>query len=626
VADLDPTAVQQALSLVSGLGSRALQAVTGYDVASSRFRDASGRFQTASSVASGAFQGAANKIGSGGRSLAGSIEHVGATLHNITSGPLPSAEQAMDAVGAAIGSGITSASEKAAGALSKLGPEGAAAGAAIEGLGAVAAATVGTLTGLMGTAIEVTERATMLREALSGLAGGSAAGAAAGQQIQGLVDALPFAREQTQRWATSLLQVGESGDQLAAHVRAIAAAQALTAVTGGQGGAAAQQLFTRLAMGGKATESFMKQVHEGGRVSSKILAEMGLNIADLGGELAVSKMNAQQFGDAVSRALQKRGAGALDAMAGSFPAILQKAREGVLSLFDGLGKPVEGFMGAVKGLFGEFSKGGVAINVLKPIATSVLTTLFRWGTLATNAIHKGFLYVVVGALTAYIALRPVLDAIKRFASSAEFLTGLKVGLVLLAAPLVVLAVAFGVVASVVLIVIGVIGAVAGAVVAAVGAFANFVGSIVGAFSDAYTAATGAGGSIVDGLVAGVVAGAGRFVEALSGLASSGLAKFKGMFGIASPAKVMIEHGDKNIAGGLAIGVDHGSDKVDASMARLGAGGPGTPAGGGAGAAAGVVIQGDVNFNYSGPAEESEPFFEKARHFLASLRREAPVPT
>jgi hypothetical protein len=491
-------------------------------------------------------------------------------------------------------------------ALSKMGPYGQAAAVAIGVVGMAVEATVGRLKEWGQTAIEVVERASLLRAAFTGLAGGAAQGAAAGKLVEGLVDTLPFAKQQTEAWATSLLEVGEAGATLAAHVRAIAAAQALTAVTGGQGGAAAQELFTKLALGGKATESFMKQVHEGGKPAAKILAKMGLNIRDLGGEAAVAKMNAQQFGDAVTKALQARGAPALAVMMNSWPNILEKAREGMMSIFGGLTGPVEGFMGEVRKLFSEFSKGGVAVNLLKPIVTAVFGALFRWGTMAINAIHRGFLLLVIGGLQLYIAMRPAIDAFGKILAYVPVWAILKV-----------------ILGSIVGIVLAFVGPFLAAA-AAVGLLIAAIGAAVAYFSTLADDAMDAGGSIVNGLVQGVTGAAGQFMDALSGLASKGLAAFKGIFGIASPSKVMLEHGEKNIAGATASGIDRGADKVDASMAKLG----GSPQGG-AGARGegngGVNIYGDIHVSING-AEGPASAWDEFVANLHALRGEAPQPT
>ena len=513
-------------------------------------------------TATGAIKNGFSKAAEGVRAFGGALE-------SIASGPLPSASSAMSAVGSAMGGALTSGAHTAATALSELGPEGAAAGAALEGLAAVAAATVGVLTTLMGTAIEVSERIALVRESLAGLAGGAAEGAAAGRMISSLADKLPFARSQTQAWAASLLGVGEAGETLAAHVRAIAAAQALTAVTGGQGGAAAQKMFTMLAMGGKATETFMKSVHEGGKSASKILAQMGLNIKDLGGEAAVAKMNASQFGDAVTKALERRGAGALEEMSNSWPDIMSKARTGFLSLFDGLGPAVKPFMGAVKSLFGEFNKGGVAINILKPIVTTVLSTLFSWGTKALNAIHKGFLYVVIGALMAYIAMRPAIDAVKRFATSATMLQGLRVILVGVAIVAGLMALPFILAGVAALLFVAAVAAV-GAAVTYIAGFASQAISALGAW---VSGAASAAADFVSGLVQGIAAGAGAVADAVSNLASGALGAFRSVFSMHSPSRVLMEHGEDDMAGAVATGVDKGAPKVDAAMEGLGGGRP-----------------------------------------------------
>jgi hypothetical protein len=87
---------------------------------------------------------------------------------------------------------------------------------------------------------------------------------------------------------------------------------------------------------------------------------------------------------------------------------------------------------------------------------------------------------------------------------------------------------------------------------------------------------------VAGLVQGIQAGAGAVIAAVSGLASSALGAFKGALGIHSPSKVMLEHGEDNIAGATATGVDKGAPKVQDAMARLGDGEKGTGSGKGRG--------------------------------------------
>ncbi|HVE13958.1 MAG TPA: hypothetical protein VNI01_11225 [Elusimicrobiota bacterium] len=504
-------------------------------------------------------------------------------------------------------------------ALKAMGPEGMAVAAALAVLTAAISATIGTMVAFGSKAIEMTERARALREAFAGLAGGAAGGKAV-QDMLGHLN-LPFAGSQVNAWAATLTAAGVKGRQLEAEIKAIAAAQASGAVFGKQWGSAAEDFFRKMGEGGREADDLVKRIQGGGK-GVEALKAMGLNIEDLGGQMAVSKMKANELTAAVTKALQVKGAGSLAALGDTWDVIKMKAMAGLNSIFGGLTGakgPVETFMGAVKSLFSEFNKGSVLVSALRPIVTVVFTKLFEWGTLALNAIHKGFLMVTIAALTAYIYMRPLLVWIAQFVSSANLLRGVAIIFALLAVPWVVLAAAMLVVTVVIGAVIGVVAALAAAFVYVVGAIAGFVASIGSAFADAYAAATGAGWSIVDGLVAGVMAGAGRFAEAMRGMAATGLSAFEGLFRIGSPSKVMLEHGQKNIAeDALATGIDKGADKVDASMGRLGGGTkPGAKGGDRDGGG-----EKHYHFHYAGPADQADDFFDRAAMWLLQLEREA----
>lgn len=466
---------------------------------------------------------------------------------------------------------------KLAGFLSQLGPYGMAAAVAVSVLSAVVDKTVGSMVAMAAKAIEVNEHLGLMSARFAALAGSAAGGRAVSAMVQTLSGQLPFATAQIEQWAAALQRAGLEGKSLEAATRAVAAAAAINP----EGGAnAATGLFQKLNSGGEEAKKQIAAIAAQSRKGVGPLHDMGLELSDLGGKAKVAKMTAQQLTTAIEAALATKGKDPLAAMGGSWDVILMKAHEGFASLFDALAPAVGPFMASVKSLFGEFSKGGVAINVLKPIITAVFTKLFEWAKIAFDAIHKGFLYMVIGGLTAYIAMRPILKAIADIATSANMLRGAALIFALMALPFVVMAAVMLVVVAIIGVVVGVVLALAAAFVYVVGAVAGFVASLGSAFADAYSAATGAGGSIVDGLIAGVTAGAGAFMAAISGLASQGLAAFKGIFGIASPSKVMLEHGEDNIAGATATGIDKGADKVDASMAKLGTGPKGGPTKGG----------------------------------------------
>jgi hypothetical protein len=553
--------------------------------------------------------------------LTSAIAGVGTAAIALASGPIPTATQAGQQLGQALGGALTDAADKAAAALSELGPEGEAAGKALQVVAAVAAATIGTLSTLMGLAVDVTQRVGLMGDRFAALAGSAAGGAAVTAMVDRLSKTLPFATAEIQGWSQALMAAGLQGPQLEASIKAIASASALM---GQQGAAAAENLLKKLAEGGEGAKKILEQIQKGGGKSNKLLADMGLNTKDLAAAMGLSEeafskatLSADQMNAAISKALQKKGSGPLDDM-DTLPSILQKAREGFLSLFGDLGPAVKPFMAQIKSLFGEFSKGGTAIKILKPIITSVFTTLFSWATAAAHAIHAGFLMIVIGALKAYIAIKPIIDRIKQLASMSTLITGLKVVFYALAAATLIAAAPF-----LILIAGGIafgvaLAAVGAAITYVAGVIVNFVSGAASALSSWVSGAAGAASNFIAGLVSGIVNGGAAVVDAVKGLASSALGAFTGALGIHSPSTIMLEHGEENIAGAAASGIDKGSAKVDDAMARMGSGEPGASKSSGKSGSTG----GEVHYHYTGPVENFPVFREHMIRFLEETRAES----
>lgn len=551
-------------------------------------------WQKATSAAKGLAGNGLEKLKSGA-SLASPALKTLAGASAIVGNALQTSSGAVGAFGAAVGGAAMSGAAKLSGELAKLGPEGEAAGIAIQAMAAAFAATIGTLTTLMGLAIEVTQHIDLMKARFEALAGSASGGAAVTAEVNKLANALPFAKAQVESWAQSLVAAGVKGKQLEDDIKAIASA---TALMGDSGGAAAETLFKRLGEGGPAADSLVKELQKGSRRADKMLKEMGLSIADLGGKAALSKMNAEQLHAALAKALSKKGKGPLDDLALTFPVLLQKVREGFLSLFDKLGNSVKPFMKAIKSLFAEFSKGGGVINALKPIVTSVLSTAFAWATKAVDAIHgivkwllnsgkaSGYFAGALGvlksgwkALVAIFgvvrdALKPIVGVLKEIFSNATVLDGIKTIFKVIAAVIVVVAVVLGTLAAAFATLIGIVGAVVGAIAGAVAALASFAGEAVSAGAD-----------FVSGLIGGITGGAGALIDAVKGLASSALGAFKATLGIASPSKVMMAMGG-HVAAGAAEGIDRGAPHVADRAANMGKAIAGAAAGGAKGGAPG----------------------------------------
>jgi hypothetical protein len=505
------------------------------------------------------------KLAGGGKGIAG----IGAALQKLSPQADAAANglnQGRNALGqfTAAGTGAQGMLGQLGGGLSSLGPYGIAAAAALAVLTAALTIAVGAMLAGAATAIMVTQHLAMMRAGFGALAGSEAGGAAVTAMVERLGQSLPFATTQVAQWAASLQAAGVSADKLESRIKAVAAATALTQLAGGGGGAAATAMFKRLAEGGAAAQTLLADVAKGGKKSASALAEMGLRVEDLGGQAAVAKMTAGQLSDALAKALTKKGAGPLATMGLDLDVIAGKAKEGLLSLFDKLGPSVEPFMAAVKSLFGEFSKGGSVVAVLKPIVTTVFTALFAWGTRALTAIRAGLLQVIIWGLQAYIALHPMLMRLKEFMTSATFITGLKTAFVLLAIVVGLAALPFIMMAVTTAIAIVALTAVVAAIVWVVGAIVGFVSDSVGALSGWASSAADAAGNFISGLVDGIVGGIGSVISAVTGLGGSMKSALFSALGIHSPSKIAIEAAT-NVTDTTSDYLDKGSAKVQTSI-------------------------------------------------------------
>lgn len=544
--------------------------------------------------------------------------------------------------------------QQVAGILGRVPPHIAAIIIGFVALTAVVTVTTAALYKMAAAALEVVAMRNQLLATFGALGGGGASGAKTLAIVEKLGVALPFATEKIAEWATGLQQAGLQGRALESAIKAVAAAEAL--IKGG--GQAAQELLKTLALGGPAAMQLIATIKRGGPEARSQLAAMGLRVEDLAAALGMTveqfkraNLSAKQMAEAVEKALARKAAGPLADLMLTFPVLIQKVREGFLSLFDRLGPAVRPFMRAVKELFSNFFRGGAVINALKPIVTAVLTTLFALATKAVKAITaivaalssaKKGTSVFSGALAVFKAawssvvtavqlvlkvLAPVIAAVRQFLASE---TGLKVLRAVFTGIAIALLIVIAIVGALVALVVGAVALLAlpfivagAAIVALISVVAELVSWVSGALSGIASAAWEAASGFIQGLVNGISAGASAVIAAVTSLANGALDAFKGIFGIRSPSRVMLEHGEENIAGAAATGVEKGADKFDASMQRLSPDGAGGKGGGkkGEGSGGPTFIFTNCNFGDSSEAVIRDVISKR----WAEMAREAPEP-
>ena len=508
-------------------------------------------------------------------------------LRDMLGGEMASRLAALREVGGPVGVAAGAFSNLTA-IVGRLGPYGAAAAIGVKVLTYAVTAATAALAGMAAAAISVTAQRAKLMATFSALSFGAVGGARTLAIVERLGVALPFATSEIAQWAIELQKAGFQGRALESALRAVAAAESL--IPGGA--AAAQQLLTTLAMGGPAAAQLIATLKRGGPEARSQLADMGLRVQDLALALNMTTqqfgratLSARQMAEAVERALARKAMGPLADLMLTFPVLLTKVKEGFLSLFDKLGPSVRAFMGAVKGIFDQFGRGGSAIKTLKPIVMGIMVPLFSIMTSITKVAGQ-MLGPMLGPLASIArSMAPLLAELAKFLQTKEGIDAIKQAFRFAASA-----------AAAIAVVMGVLGAAVGAVIAVVVGtwYVLFVAPIqaaieaIGALIDAFSGvgdslsnfgsqAMAAGTSFVQGLIGGITSGAGALVAAVQGLASSALGAFKGVLGIASPSKVMAEMGGHTVDG-FAQGVDASAGKAQASMDAMV-----TPSGGKGGA-------------------------------------------
>ncbi len=526
---------------------------------------------------------------------------------------------------------------KAQQALAKLGPAGVAAAAAFAVVVIAVTAVIGAFVKLAAAAIAVSQQ----RDALANTFAALSTGAETGEQLVAAMDdvahALPFTEARVNAWAKALMGAGLEGEVLADRVRGIASA---TALMGDEGGAAAENLFKKLASGGQAAEEISKAIKAGGGEAAEQLAKMGIRSADLAKALGTTPdkmktmtVTAAQLGDALQKALIEKGAGSLEAMSLTWESITGKLGDAWDDMFKGLGDSVQPFMAAVKDLFAEFAIGSTAQVTTKELLTAVFTEVFAVATKVVNFIHKGFLMVEIAAFKVATAMLPIVRIIMAIASNAMVLDGLffilkTIGVLVLAiaAPLFAVTAAFWAVGTVVF---AVLSAIVGAILWCVGDTVRAFGVMTSTISNWASSAWAAGTNWVMGIVGSITGGVGMVVDAVKNLASSAMSAFTGFFKIHSPSQLMADTAI-HIPGGAVEGIEAGTGDVEGAMEEMSTAGMGGASKGFAKSAAGASSSGDGGINvvvhYNGTREDFPDFESRVADLFERLRGLAPRTT
>lgn len=344
---------------------------------------------------------------------------------------------------------------------------------------------------------------------------------------------------------------------------------------------------------GQAMKNPLKSLKDVGLSVEEVAKAMGNVPAEkLAQQLKAGTVDAKKFGDAISDALIKKGAGPLERMSGGVKNLGALLHEYIGDLFEDLGPSIEPFLSAVKDLFGIFeSKTKPSGQALKWGIESFFKEVFAQATKVVPMVKHFLLDIIIYGLKAYIALKPIVAWFQELQKNETVMSALRTAFEGFKGVLVVIGVAIGVVLAVFVALWAAQVAIVLATYWLIGAITDFVGGAGKAMVEWVTSAASAAYNFVAGLVQGISNGTGMVIEAVKNLGGSAIGALKGVLGIASPSKVMMTMGVQTGEGfnqGLeasapdaetAAGVMAGGAMAGASSAAPAAGGT-TAAGGG----------------------------------------------
>lgn len=461
--------------------------------------------------------------------------------------------------------------------------------AVIPGLGTlagIALGAAGAIAGLVAAgaafALQASEQKRQLISTYDALLGYAGAGEQADNMLSDLSRSLPQTKDQLAAWGKQFAAMGVTDlGALQGQLKATASAQALM---GDQGASA----YTNLSK--KIQESIL--AHQGLKVSDKqlqSLATTGVNVADVAKQmsmtteqlrqgLAKGTIDANKFGNALQESLIAKGQKPLEAMSLGMGSQLAHLKQNFGAMFEDVDPSP--FLGAMKDLLSVFDQNTASGRTMKAAVTGFFNGVFSIASKVLPYLKKFFLDLVIAGLKIYISLKPSIAAFKQlFAGkgSGDLFAAMLKGVVFQ---------------------VEVIGYMVSAAIAIFTKMLTIGKAVATGVGDAFSNVASIVNGFIDGLVNGITGGIGRVVDAAKGLATGAMNAVKGVLGISSPSKVMMQLGG-HTAAGFAGGMDDGGPMIkqsaygmgDAATSGASQSGGTSSGGGGANIQVSVVIDG-----------------------------------
>lgn len=534
------------------------------------------------------------------------LDMLRATLGQMNTSGLRHAE-VLRAQSNAAGASAKSLTEQAAAA----GGDAEAMGMLAEGAAAVGVAALAAAAGLAKLVIagaEFTVSAVQSKQAAQQMFRAMAGGKDAGDQLfammEDLATQLPQTKDELTAWSKEFTSMGIlKQDALRTELRATASAAALM----GDEGSEAFTTLTRKITESAATTGKLKladkqlaSLAKTGANVGDVAAAMGVSTKTLSEQLKKGTANASAFGDALSKALIKKGVEPLNTLSGAMKSLSAKFSEAIGDMFEDV--DISPFVDQMKGLLDVFSQAEPSGQAMKAGIGGFFKSFFEWTAKAVLVTKHMFLQLIIWGLKAYIALKPYTPLLKEIVKGALILAAITAGVLVVALGLLVGALAL-ILAPVILVTAllyeayeaweswGGLSGIVSAVVASVSStISGWITRLEGFGVKIGAWAVTAAGDLIDGLVNGIKNRAGEVVDAIKRIAHGAITSFEKVLGIDSPSKAFFKRGGF-IGQGLVLGVRAENDnaaEATAGLAQAAVQGAARGAGGGASAAPNVA--------------------------------------
>ena len=464
-------------------------------------------------------------------------------------------------------SGITDSVAGLAGSLDILVPGlGKAAASVVRFVGTLASVVIS----LAEFSIESAEGKTRLLAMGDAFGQGKFSGEQFDDMLTGLSSRIGMTKDQLQPFSERMSAMGFN--DLPSLEQATLASASAFALFGDQGVSAFENVTQKIVAANKAgsglklSEKQLSSLYKTGVTVADVAAKMGVETKKLESQLRAGTASAEKFGEAFQSAVIEKGAGPLEKLGNSAKQLKSMFMQNLGDMFEDI--DIAPFMASLKDLTSIFGATTNSGKALKTGLAGGMQAIFDAGTRTVPMVKHFLLDVVIFALQAYIAFKPLVRAFDEMNAKTGDTMSLGQQLGLVASGLGLMA-SFAVQSSV-----GIGYLYLSIVKVRQGLFDGIAAILM--FGESWSASIGKlildapnmAANFVSGLVNGITSGAVAVGNAVSNLATSAKKAFEKTLGIASPSKVMFEKGAQT-AEGAERGVESGIPGIEQSSAKMG---------------------------------------------------------